>query len=153
MEYQWKIKSLANKVDANEVASEMDTVKDLYGSLTPENIVNYTENNKTILRELFEWNNKKAAYHYRLQQARTILNNIEVKVVSNGEPKNIPVYETVKENERQTYKSIDAITENEAEQIRKDTLKEISKLKQKLEVYDNFSNVIVMLTKIEKELT
>lgn len=151
-EYNWKMKSFGKKIDANEAVNEMEKVESIYGSLTPENVVKYAENKETKLRKLFEWNDKKAAYNYRLQQARNILNNIEVKVVSNGENRKIPVYEVVKTNSEKKYKNIENITTDEAEQVKQTTIRELSIIKSKLEIYNNFESVIGHINEAIKEL-
>jgi hypothetical protein len=84
--YAWKLASLAKGIDVQDAVTELDRIKSIYGSLTPENVLNASRLETAVLYKLFNWDDAKAAEHYRLQQARTILNNIEVKVISNGQP-------------------------------------------------------------------
>jgi hypothetical protein len=151
--YQWKMESLAKQVDVNKVVDEMEKIKDLYGSLKPENIVQYAATNESVLSKLFEWDDTKAAYNYRLQQARIILNNIEVKIVSDGEEKEVPVYEITKRKGGLEYTNIEAMTSNEAEQVRKNTIQQLNQLKKKLEIYNNFKSVIKHINEALTELT
>jgi hypothetical protein len=151
--YAWKIPSFAKNIDIDLAMEEMERIESLYGSLTPQNILDASRPQNALFHALFEWDDTIAAEHYRLQQARTILNNIEVTVVSDGQPKNIAVYEVIKQpSSAQIYKSINSMTISDIDFIKQRTLKELNILKDKLSVYKEFSKVTSSLHQAIQDL-
>ena len=137
--YEWKIGSFAKDVDPDLVVSELERIENIFGSLTPENILEGSKNGSAYLHKLFTWDNQKAANLYRLQQARQILNNIEVVIISNGEPRQMPLYETIVKDNTRVYKSIQEFTGPDADQVKAQTIREINALKNKLSFFSQFS--------------
>jgi len=78
--YTWKMKGLAKKVDPSIAANELQRIQNIYGSITPEILVKEAKKRNCPLHKIFEWNDTKAAENYRLQQARILLNNIQVTI-------------------------------------------------------------------------
>lgn len=151
--YAWKIPSFAKNIDIELAVQEMERIETLYGSLTPQNILDASRPKNALFHSLFQWDDTLAAEHYRLQQARTILNNIEVTVVSDGQPKQIAVYEVIKQpSTAGAYKSINAMTIDDIDFIRMRTLKELNILKDKLSVYKEFSKVSSSLNQAIQDL-
>ena len=151
--YAWKIPSFAKNIDINLAIEEMERIESLYGSLTPQNILDASRPKNALFHTLFQWDDTLAAEHYRLQQARTILNNIEVTVVSDGSPKQINVYEVVKQpSSNQIYKSINSMTVSDIDFIKQRTLKELTILKDKLSIYKEFSKVTSSLHQAIEDL-
>ena len=145
-DYAWKIASLAKGIPVEDAVKELDRIKSIYGSLTPENVLDASRLKTAVLHDLFNWDDAKAAEHYRLQQARTILNNIEVKVISDGQPKQIAVYEVIRDNSIQEYKSIQTMTISDITFIKQRTKQELTILKDKLSVYKELSDVTTALS-------
>jgi hypothetical protein len=139
--YSWKLKGLARKVNPSIAANELKRIQSLYGVLTPEILVTHAENPECPLHPIFEWNDNVAAYNYRLQQARILLNNIQVTVISDGEPKKISVYEVV--SKKEGYKSIDTFTCTDIDFIRTSTIQQLTILKDKLKLYKEFDRVVI----------
>ena len=139
-DFSWKLKGLAKGVDPSIAAQELQRLQEKYGGLTPEVIVKEAFHKKSPLHPIFEWDNDKAAYNYRLQQARILLNNIEVKIISDNEPRLVSAYEVTTVNEG--YKRIDTFTPNDVEYIKNSTKQQLSALKQKLAFYNDFERVI-----------
>jgi len=137
--YEWKMKSFAKGIEPDLAVEEFERIEGLYGSLTAEHILKAAEPEDSILHPLFEWDDDKAAEKYRLQQARSIINNIEVKIVADGAARNIAVYEIVNLGENRAYKHIESLTPNDVEWIRKSTLRELNSVKLKLAVYSKFN--------------
>jgi hypothetical protein len=146
--YQWKMRSLAKGLDPEQVISELETVENLYGQLTAENIVNYASKGECLLAQLFEWDDGKAAHQYRLQQARTVLNNIEVKILSDGHEKELPAYEVVQKGNGQQYKNVADLDEDDLKQVKAAARQQIASAKQKLAAYSEFDNVIKNLNQV-----
>ena len=144
--YAWKIASLAKGIPVEDAVKELDRIKSIYGTLTPENVLDASRLETAVLYKLFNWDDAKAAEHYRIQQARTILNNIQVKVISDGQPKQISVYEVIRDKSAQEYKSIQSMTINDISFIKQRTRQELTILKDKLSVYKELSDVTTALS-------
>jgi len=84
----------------------------------------------------------KAGHMYRLSQARSIINNIEVKVISDDETRVIPVFEIVASNAGQSYKHIEVMTVDERKQVIQSTISMINVLKNKIKVYKDLDKVV-----------
>lgn len=136
MNYNWKMKGLAKKVDPSIAAKELQRIQNIYGSLTPEIIVNESKEPGSVLYPIFEWDDNKAAYNYRLQQARILLNNIQVTIISDGEPKEISVFEVT--SLKEGYKNINTFSQDDIEFVRSGILQQLNHLKNKLQIYKEF---------------
>lgn len=78
MAYRWKTSGLFN-VDANVAVDELKRIYEQRGDISPQVIVEESENDDAPLHGLFEWDDRKAASQWRFQQARVIIANV-VKV-------------------------------------------------------------------------
>jgi len=151
--YAWKIPGFAKNIDIDLAIQEMERIEALYGSLTPQNILDASRPQNALFNSLFQWDDTIAAEHYRLQQARTILNNIEVSIISDGQPKQISVYEVIKQPSIPSiYKSINSMDLNDIDFIKTRTLKELTILKDKLSVYKEFSKITSSLNQAIQDL-
>jgi len=150
--YEWKLKSLAKGIDPDLAIKEIERIENVFGGLTPENILSASKEEDALFHCLFQWDDEVAAENYRLQQARSIINNIEVKVISDGEPRNIPVYEIVNIGEGRVYKAVTDMSSNEIEFVRSSVKREISYLKNKLSNYNEFAKSVKHLDDALKEL-
>ena len=137
--YEWRLGSLAKDIDPNLAVAELERIENVYGALTPENILEASKQEDAYLHKLFTWNDETAANQYRLQQARTILNNIEVVIISDGQPRQMPLYETIIKDNTRVYKNIQEFTGPDAEQVRIQTVREINALKNKLSFFSQFA--------------
>lgn len=141
--YNWKMKGLAKGVDPNEAVQELNRIQDSYGFITPELVVKEASNPKSILHPIFEWDDSKAASGFRLQQARILLNNIQIKVLSDGENKEIAVYEVTTFGEG--YKRIQTFTPDDVEYIKMATKSQLDHLTKKLKQYKEFEHTIKLI--------
>lgn len=71
--------------DAQLIGEELDYIKKVEHTLTPEIVVERARNEKSVLNKYFEWDNSSAGEKWRLQQARMITNHIIEVVVVRGE--------------------------------------------------------------------
>jgi len=143
--YNWKMKGLAKGVDPSIAAEELQRLQNVYGIITPEIIVNESKDPKSVLHPIFEWDNKKAAFNYRIQQARILLNNIRMIIVTDGESKEISVYEVT--SYKDGYKSVDSLTSDDIEFVKKGIQRELNYLKGKLILYKEFDKVLYHINK------
>ena len=143
--YKWKLEGLGKGVDVALVVEELTRLQKVNRILTPEVVVRAAEDNNSILHKLFEWDDNKAAYNWRLQQARTILNNIEVTIITDGEPREIAVFEVTTRSEG--YKSVDTFTNEDVDFVRASILRQLNKMKSKLKTYKEFDKVLFYIDK------
>ena len=143
--YKWKLAGLGKGVDVALVVEELTRLQEVNRILTPEVVVRAAEDNNSILHKLFEWDDNKAAYNWRLQQARTILNNIEVTIITDGEPREIAVFEVTTRSEG--YKSVDTFTNEDVDFIRASILRQLNTMKSKLKTYKEFDKVLFYIDK------
>ena len=143
--YKWKLAGLGKGVDVALVVEELTRLQEVNRILTPEVVVRAAEDNNSILHKLFEWDDNKAAYNWRLQQARTILNNIEVTIITDGEPREIAVFEVTTRSEG--YKSVDTFTNEDVDFVRASILRQLNTMKSKLKTYKEFDKVLFYINK------
>ena len=143
--YKWKLEGLGKGVDVALVVEELTRLQKVNRILTPEVVVRAAEDNNSILHKLFEWDDNKAAYNWRLQQARTILNNIEVTIITDGEPRERAVFEVTTRSEG--YKSVDTFTNEDVDFVRASILRQLNTMKSKLKTYKEFDKVLFYIDK------
>ena len=143
--YKWKLAGLGKGVDVALVVEELTRLQKVNRILTPEVVVRAAENSESVLHKLFEWDDNKAAYNWRLQQARTILNNIEVTIITDGEPREIAVFEVTTRSEG--YKSVDTFTNEDVDFVRASILRQLNTMKSKVKTYKEFDKVLFYIDK------
>ena len=137
---EWKMKWLGKGEDPAKVVEEFKRLSN-EGLLTPEKIVEEARDSNSILHKFFEWDNDVAAEQYRLQQARTLINNVSIKVIHNGEPVNVGAYEIVSVADERQYKIVTVMTDDDIEQVKIRTMDDLRILKDKLKFYSQFKSV------------
>jgi len=138
--FTWRMKGLAKKVNPDDAAKELQRIQNIYGSITPEILVNEAKKRKSPLHAIFEWDDTKAAENYRLQQARILLNNIQVTIITDNESRNISVYEVT--SVKDGYKAIDTFNSDDIEFVRIGIERDLFYLKKKLSLYKQFDKVL-----------
>lgn len=78
MVYQYKVPYA--KVSAQTAGEELARIEKENGSLTPELVVDESREENAPLHPVFEWDDKKAAEHYRVMQAGSLIRNVTVKI-------------------------------------------------------------------------
>lgn len=143
--YNWKMKGLSKGVSPSDAVKELRRIELKYGKLRPDLILKESISKKAVLHPIFEWDKDKAAYNYNLQQARTIINNIQITVITDGEPKRIDAYEVTSVNEG--YKNIESFTPDDIEYVKRTTLNSLNYLKNKLQTYKEFEKILKHINK------
>ena len=77
--------------------------------------------------------------------SRTILNNIEVTIITDGEPREIAVFEVTTRSEG--YKSVDTFTNEDVDFVRASILRQLNTMKIKLKTYKEFDKVLFYINK------
>lgn len=139
-EFNWKMASLLRGVDADDAYREIERIKAKHnGELTAEILLKEARPVNSVLHHCFNWNDSDAAHRYRVNQARELLQNIQVSIVSDGEPRKVRVYEVVRRQEgKGVYKNIETMTSDDVEYIRVQVVKALTSYRNKLSVYDQF---------------
>lgn len=145
-------KGLAKGIDPDTAVTELERIEQIFGCLTPENILKASVPEDSVFHVLFDWNDETAAHQYRLAQARTILNNVEIKIISDGGERVIPVYEVVTRQDGRVYKHIECFTPDDVLQVKSGVVKALNYWKDKLSVYKEFDNVIKKIEEIVEEI-
>ncbi|MFW6132222.1 MAG: hypothetical protein ACOC5F_06470 [Candidatus Aminicenantaceae bacterium] len=123
--------------------------------LSAETLVEEAKKKNSPLHSFFQWDEKKAAYQWRLQQARVIINEIKV-VVENKEYyafENVSVQISDEESQRE-YKNIVDIMDDEElrEQVVKKAYNQLMYWRDKYSSYKEFQPVFRAIEKIGKEI-
>ncbi len=142
--YKWKIPSFAKGINANKAQKELARIEKKHEGLTPAVVVQESTSAKAILHKIFEWDDTKAGSQYRLQQARSVINNIEIIIISDdSKTHSVDVYEiTQSKTSGSKYKHIETLTYNEQEHVKITILNSLRQLQAKLKVYKNFDQVL-----------
>mgnify|MGYP000850528880 CR=1 FL=1 len=140
MSYNWKLKGLAKGINPEDAVNELTRIQNIYGTITPELIVTAAEDEGSVLHKFFEWDDNRAAQLWRIQQARILLNNIQVSVISDGEAREVDVYEVT--SRKEGYQSIDTFTSENIEYIKAGIIQQLNTLKNKLKLYKQFDKVL-----------
>ncbi len=121
MEPQWRRGSrIKNKPNAGVVYSALQKINNRSkgDGLTPEAVVNAARSKRNPLHPCFDWDDSEAAEKWRHQQARIIINSIELVVPDNEDPKQEApkvrafVNLTVTDSESDNYHTIEAVMDN-----------------------------------------
>ena len=148
-DHPWNVKGLT----ASIAVQTFEKVKKEYGNLTPENLVSHSQNPNSYLHPLFEWDNDKAAHSHRIQQARLIINNVKITILSDGESKSIGAYEIVRTESEAGYKNITTFTQSDIEYVKEATMKTLIQVSTKMKTYRQFNEVVFELNKVIKTLS
>lgn len=81
--YEWG--NFAFGVDAQIAGKALSHIHKKHGKITPDLIVEYAKDRKSPIHSCFEWDDTKAAYQHRKQQARVFMCNVQIiKYHKNG---------------------------------------------------------------------
>lgn len=150
--YKWINPGFAKGIDPESAIEELKRIEAAYNRLTPDTLLEASVAPDALFHRLFTWDDTTAANNWRLQQARTILNNIEVKVISDGKERNIPVYEVVKTLDGNAYKHIETFNLDDVAHVKGQCVKALNYWKNKLSVYKEFGKVAQRLNELIVEL-
>lgn len=135
--YQWS-PNWSNPIahtPINVVISELESIQESFGEVSPETLIESSKNKKSILHVFFQWDNEKAAHLWRLRQARDLLTRIQVTIIKDGEPRTMQVYETIERKffeGTSKYKKFDAPSGDSIDFIKKRAINDLVRVKTKL---------------------
>ena len=109
MEYAWK-EGVRFKTNANDAGVLLEGIRDRFGEVTPELVLKEARHKDSVIHNDFQWDDEKAATLYRLDTARRIIRNL--RVVSEGEVTDEPVFVHVTVGDRKYYERTDLAVES-----------------------------------------
>lgn len=131
------------------------------GTLTPKQVVDSARNPKSLIHNLFDWDNDEAAEKYRLFQARMFVNQIDVEITVEGrqEPLSVACRVSVKdENNERKYIDTEVAMQDDImrETILNNCLRDLNnwnkKYKKLQELADAMENIQPEVSKIRKKI-
>jgi len=91
--YKAKNQARFNKKKVQDYAEELERLasetNEKYFSLSPQIVVDSARDEKSVLHECFNWDNKKAGESWRKQQARMLMNSIEIIIEHDDEEEQV----------------------------------------------------------------
>lgn len=156
--YQWR-QGWAHPIahtDISLVIEELEIIQEINGDLTPGLVLESAKNKTSHLHKCFTWDDSIAANKWRLRQASEMLSNIQVKVIKDGEPRYFRAYEVTKNafqgNKDLKYKKVETLTPDNMQFIVAFVLKDLLKIKHRLEAF-NYDKVVVHINNAIEELS
>ena len=130
--------------------------------LEPVDVVRDAESNASPLHECFEWDDGMAAESWRLQQARQLLNHIEVVIERQGEDDSqvrafhcVTVeYEDRPKEKHSGYVNVEEVIGNPDyyDQVVKKALTELNTWRKRYQMYQELKPVFLAIEKVEKKI-
>lgn len=142
MVYQWNGYNFP--VKAETVGKEFERIEQENGSIQPEDIVNEARPKDSVIHPLFEWNNKKAAEAYRVEQAKNIIRCLIVKNDNTNEPATVRAYVNVNDSRKKgLFINVRSAMQNREtrEIVLKAAMAELASFKRKYSTFLEFSKI------------
>lgn len=130
---------------------EVQRIKSNYGLLTPALLLEEARNPKSVFHNCFTWDDDKAAHLFRMDQAKRLLQSINVTILTDGEPKKIEVSHLIKSKPQSKTTQI-KLPIDAAETMRSRTIDDLLYIKQKLSKHERFNVVLKHIDNALSEL-
>ena len=141
---------------AQDVGERIEKVKrDHSGTLKPVHVVADARNKASPLHALFEWDNRKAADAYRLDQAQRIISSIEVKITTSDGDKRCRAYVSLVHGNGRNYHGIEEAmnTASLRELLLIQALAEVESWRDRYESYVELARVFSAIQSTKKRLS
>lgn len=104
--YKWKpLTSI--KIDPQKAGEELERIRVGHnGRLTQEAVVIAAKSKASPLHDAFEWNDKRAAHQYRLDQASYLIRSITVTIDKQEQAEPVRAFVNVRRDEDRSYTSL-----------------------------------------------
>ena len=148
--YRWKSWG-DSRVKADVVGRIIEKLHDEHEGITPELLVAEAQKKRSPIHKLFEWDQKTAAHKWRVQQARNILNHIEVVIERGDEaPLVVRAFHSVEYEEGRCYTTINAARKNEDlwEQIKDEALRQVKTWQETYRAISEFETIHSAIDKV-----
>lgn len=153
MIYRWK--SVGYSVPAEKVGKIFEQMEKDYGEVTSIRVLEEARPEDSILHPIFEWDDTVAAERYRLEQARKLINNIEIEIEPTSDddkPTTITAFVDVGESKRARYVNITTAFQNEEmkEVVFQNALNELKAFEEKYRKFTEFDRLFEEINKLIK---
>jgi hypothetical protein len=96
------------RAGAQRIGEALEAIRVAHaGSLHPQAVVQDAGDPQSVLHPYFEWNDAKAAYLHRVDQARALIRSI--RVIDDGDQKSRPAFLSIRSDAGVAYRSIDDV--------------------------------------------
>jgi hypothetical protein len=146
--YEWKLPGIF-RIPAQVAGEEIEKCTDKYGLITPQGILSKAKDPSNPLHQCFEWDDKKAATKYRLNQASQMLRYIVREPENDQEEIRIRAFVNIVDQENRGYKTITAISEVEFDYVLRCALKELQDFRKK---YNQLKELAFVFKAIDETL-
>ena len=114
--YQFSVESLyKGKVTAEDAAAELERIREKHGIIRPEIVVDESRDEDAVLHKCFQWDDKLAAESFRKEQARKLIDAIQVVIVNNNVNYSVRAFVNVRasDDDRRSYRPLTEAIHNE----------------------------------------
>jgi len=145
MKYEYS-KNHSWSISAQIVGEEFEHIKNRYGKLKPEFIIESAIKKTSPIHSFFKWDDKKAAEQYRLQQASQLINSIRIVVKIKGKKISTPAFLNIKidNDTNKFYEDINTVIRDpiSKEYITEKARNQLKGWAEKYAFIDSFSEII-----------
>ena len=119
----------------------------------PDEIVQDASVPSSPLHDYFEWDNDKCGVHYRKQQARNLLNHIEIRIIHETKEFIIPAYSHIIVNQNKRYVStVEALSDEEMrQQMLNEALQQLHYWKEKYKILKELNQIVTSIEEFETQ--
>lgn len=155
MVYQWS--GFSYKVPAQKVGEELERLEAENGKITKEMVVDAARPEDSVMHNIFEWNDSKAAEMWRGQQAKMMLSSLHIIVKTQDEkPQQISIraYSNVKDDDsriKAEYINTPSAINNERDVLLKNAMRELEEFTRKYRMLTEFADIIAAIDKWKDE--
>lgn len=91
--YLWDRRTYSVKPEI--VGKVFEELEEEFGEVTPDNFLEASTPEDSPTHKLFTWDDRKAAFLYRMNQSRKIINDLRIEIVANNDKMAVPAYVNV----------------------------------------------------------
>lgn len=155
MVYQWKIPLYP--VPAQDAGEELRRIEKEKGRLNPQDVVEESREEGTVLHSCFEWDDLRAAEAYRKEQARNLICNIvAVEIQGVSPPSSVRAFVSVEGSKTHVshYRSLDVVLGDQSlmEQMLKNALNELAEFRKKYGALSQLCRIFENIEDLQQKL-
>jgi hypothetical protein len=155
-EWKWQLPGVKERhgLTAKQVYDELQKIrKDNGGELSPSIIIKCASHEDHPLHNFFKWDDAIAANLWREHEARKLIRDIHVVVISSGQAKDVRAFEVVsKTNSEGNFKSIESLNKSDVAYIKEQCLINLKAWREKISFYNEFKFTVMHLDSAISEL-
>jgi len=150
MIYKWTDGSFGLPKDPQPVGEALEAIETKHGGITPKLVVRSAKSKRSVLHNIFEWDDPTAANKWREDQAGYLLRHIAI-IVDNGDDEPLPVraFVSITEDDERYYVGIiSAMSDAEKRtQILKTAWRELEALRDRYQVFEELAGIFEAMEK------